>query len=227
MLHWPNRLSKLLILPVLALMLVSCGQESSGGGEQLTYKDVKSMVIDILGSAEGQEAIAKGSMAKYGASSLHMQSLTPQDQEQVRIAVKDVLTSPEYDKVLQGIMTDPKFAGEFAKTISKENKQLHKDLLKDPGYQKEMITILQSPEMQKIFVQSTKMPEYRQLMMNAVQEAIQNPLFKLEIMKMLQTVVKEELNPDKKKQAGGEGGNQDGENSSDGSGGGEGESSEQ
>jgi spore germination protein D len=165
-------------------------------------------------------------MAKYGASSLHMQSLTPQDQEQVRIAVKDVLTSPEYDKVLQGIMTDPKFAGEFAKTISKENKQLHKDLLKDPGYQKEIITILQSPEMQKIFVQSTKMPEYRQLMMNAVQEAIQNPLFKLEIMKMLQTVVKEELNPDKKKQAGGEGGNQDGENSSDG-GGGEGESSEQ
>lgn len=203
----------------LAVTLTSCGAEtSSGGGQQMSYKDVKSMVIDILGSSEAQEALDKASTAKYGVSSLHMQALTPADQEQVRTAVKDVLTSPEYDKILRGIMTDPKFAGEFAKAVSKDNKQLQKDLMKDPSYQKEMINVLKSKDMQTVMFEAMKTTEYRTQMMSAVQEAVQNPVFKLEIMKMLQSVVKDQLNPTKTSQAGGgEGGGGDS-----GGGGGEG-----
>ncbi|CAM3973127.1 spore germination lipoprotein GerD [Cohnella lubricantis] len=189
----------------LAVTLTSCGAEtSSSGGEQMSYKDVKSMVIDILGSSEAQEALDKASSAKYGATSLHMQALTPADQEQVRTAVKDVLTSPEYDKILRGIMTDPKFAGEFAKAVSKDNKQLQKDLMKDPTYQKELIGVLKSKDMQTVMFEAMKSTEYRTQMMSAVQEAVQNPIFKLEIMKMLESVVKEQLSPTKTVQSGGE-----------------------
>ncbi|MBB6636456.1 spore germination lipoprotein GerD [Cohnella thailandensis] len=206
----------------IVISLSGCGPEtSSGGGEQMSYKDVKSMVIDILGSSEAQEALQKASTAKYGASGLHMQSLTPQDQEEVRTAVKDVLTSPEYDKILQGIMTDTKFAGEFAKAVSKDNKQLQKDLLKDPAYQKELTNILKGKEMQTVMFEAMKSTEYRTQMMSAVQEAVQNPIFKLELMKILQDVVKQELNPQTKDQAK-KGGDSGGEGGGDSGGGGEG-----
>jgi len=205
--HFGYRLLPLWALVGFSGLLASCGAESSGGNEQMSYKDVKSMVIDILGSSEAQAALEKASTAKYGMSSLHMQGLTPADQEQVRLAVKDVLTSPEYDKVLENIMTDPKFAGEFAKAVSKNNKQIHKDLLKDPSYQKELTNIFKSKEMQSVMFEAMKTSEYRTQMMSAVQEAVQNPIFKLEIMKMLQSVVKEELNP-LKKQPSSEGGEQ-------------------
>ncbi|WP_123042099.1 spore germination lipoprotein GerD [Cohnella candidum] len=191
----------------LMLVLASCGQESSdSGGGQMSYKEVKSMVIDILGSEEAQKAIVKASSSTAeGGSTLLMKGMTAQDHEQVKLAVKDVLTSPDYSRVIETIMKDPKFAGEFAKAVSKDNKQIHKDLMKDPGYQKDMIDMLKNPEAQRVLSDSMKTTEFRKQMMAGVTEAIQNPLFKLEIMKMLQTVVKDELTP---KEASSQGGQQ-------------------
>jgi spore germination protein D len=104
--------------------LVSCGQESGSSSNQVSYKEVKTMVIDILGSQEAQQALQKASETQLGGSTLHMKGMTVQDQQQIRLAVKDVLISPDYDKILEGIMKDPKFAGEFAKAVSKDNIQI-------------------------------------------------------------------------------------------------------
>ena len=128
-----------------------------------------------------------------------MKSMTPSDQAQVRIAVKDVLTSPESSTILEKIMKDPKFAGEFAKAVSKDNKQIHKDLMKDPSYQQELVDMFKTPEMLKILTDSMKTTDVRKLIMSSVTESMENPLFKLEIMKLLQSVVKEELTPDTEK----------------------------
>lgn len=197
-----SRLFCTITLTVMAFGLVSCGPESgSSSGSQMSYKDVKSMVIDILGSEEAQQALEKASTAQYGESTLQMKSMTPQDQEQVRITVKDVLTSPEYSTVLQRIMKDPKFAGEFAKAVSKDNKQIHKDLMKDPTYQKELVDMFKTPEMLKVLSDSMKTSDVRKLIMSSVTESMQNPLFKLEIMKLLQSVVKEELTTESEKKA--------------------------
>ncbi|WP_186438528.1 spore germination lipoprotein GerD [Cohnella terricola] len=193
-----------------SLLLSSCGQESGGSsGGQMSYKDVKSMVIDILGSEEAQKAMEKASNAQYGESTLQMKSMTPSDQAQVRLAVKDVLTAPEYSSVLQKIMSDPKFAGEFAKAVSKDNKQIHKDLMKDPAYQKELVDVFKTPELTKVITDSLKNPDVRKVIMNSVTEQMQNPIFKLEIMKLLQSAVKEELTP--KSEKGGKGGEGEGE----------------
>jgi spore germination protein D len=180
----------------IALLVVSCGTGSSGGsGGQVSYKEVKSMVIDILGSQEAQVAMEKASTAQHGVSTLQTKSMTPSDQAQVRIAVKDVLTAPEYSQVLETIMKNPKFAGEFAKAVSKDNKQIHKDLMKDPSYQKDLVDMFKTPEMNKIFTDSMKTSDVRKVIMSSVTESMNNPLFKLEIMKLLQTVVKDELTP--------------------------------
>ncbi|WP_152619388.1 spore germination lipoprotein GerD [Cohnella kolymensis] len=176
----------------MSLTLVSCSPQSGGdGGGELSYKEVKSMVIDILGSEDGQKAVEKATSS--GETTLRAQSMNPQDQLRIRMAVKDVLTSPEYSSILSGIMTDPKFAGEFAKAVSKDNKQIHKDLMKDPSYQKDMTDMFKGPEMQKILSDSIKTMSVRTVINNSVNESIQNPLFKLEMMKMLQAAVKEEL----------------------------------
>ncbi|MFC5528054.1 spore germination lipoprotein GerD [Cohnella yongneupensis] len=213
-----TRLLRLCVVFAMMSALAACGPESgSSGGNQVSYKEVKSMVIDILGSEEAQKALEKASTAQYGESTLQMKSMTPSDQEQVRIAVKDVLTSPAYSTVIEKLMTDPKFAGEFAKAVSKDNKQIHKDLMKDPGYQKELVDMFKTPEMLKIMTDSMKTPDVRKLVNSSVTEAMQNPLFKLEIMKLLQVVVKEELTPkpDKKEK----GGDQSSPSSSDSGGG--------
>jgi spore germination protein D len=203
----------------MALLLVSCGPETSSSN-QMSYKEVKSMVIDILGSEEAQKALEKASTAQYGDSTLNMKSMSVQDQAHLRTTVKDVLTSPDYSTVLEKIMKDPKFAGEFAKAVSKDNKQIHKDLMKDPSYQKDLQDMFKSPEMQKILTDSMKTADVRKVIMGSVKDSIDNPIFKLEIMKLLQSVVKEELTSETDKKgkkdgqsggdSGGDGGGEDG-----------------
>jgi spore germination protein D len=68
--------------------------------------------------------------------------------------------------------------------------------------------MLKNPEAQRVLTDSMKTPEFRKQMMAGVSEAIQNPLFKLEIMKMLQTVVRDELTPKEQQQQGQGGGGQ-------------------
>lgn len=108
-------------------------------------------------------------------------------------------------------MTDPQFAGDFAKAINKESKELHLQLIKDPTYQKSVGEIMKSPEMMKMFLDLTKTPDYRKQSMTIMQEAMQNPLFRMEVLTLLKSVVQDELQPKvEKKDAGkGEGGGEE------------------
>ncbi|MEW9107033.1 spore germination lipoprotein GerD, partial [Paenibacillus sp.] len=181
----------------------------------LDYKEVKTMVVDILKTEEAQKAIQSGPSGG-GGGGMQAQSLTMQQQEQLRTAVKDTLVSPEYEKVLDKVMKDPKFAGEFAKAVSKENKQILKALMKDPEYQKDFGDIVKSPDMMKSYLDMVKTPEYRKQLQTVMKDAMNSPLFKLEVMDLLGKVVKEELQPKEKgkegqkkggeKQGGGESG---------------------
>ncbi|MNP13957.1 Spore germination protein GerD precursor [compost metagenome] len=148
--------------------------------------------------------------------------MTPQSSDQVRIAVKDTITSPEYKKEIEKIMTDPQFAGDFAKAISSQSKQLHLDLIKDPTYQKSINDMLKSPEIMKMFLDLTKTTDFRKQSMTVMQESMQSPIFKMEVMELLKTVVQEQLEPKLEKSGGaggGEGGGKSGQSSSQGEGG--------
>ncbi|MFD0716698.1 spore germination lipoprotein GerD [Paenibacillus sp. GCM10027626] len=217
-----------LTLAMLMLLLSSCGSESSGSSTAtLSYKDMKSMVIDILKTEDAQKALQESQQSGGGGLSSRMMSV--QDKEQVRMAVKETLISPDYHKVIEKLMTDPRFAGEFAKAVTKENKQLHKDLMKDPTYQQDLIKVMKNPEMDKMILDVLGSTQYRKQISTVMQEAMQSPIYRLEILDLLKKAVKEELQPkpdekvSKKKEGGGEGGQQ-GEKKS-GEGEGEGESS--
>ncbi|WP_165822714.1 spore germination lipoprotein GerD [Paenibacillus montanisoli] len=215
-------------LIVLTFILSSCGSApTSTASEPISYKDMKSMVIDILKTEDAQKALQESATASLGGSGSGIKLLSVQDQEQVRLAVKETLVSPEYDKVIQKLMTDPRFAGEFSKAVNKQNKQIHKDLLKDPTYQKDLIQVMKSPEMDKMILEVLQSTQYRKQVMTIMQESMQSPLFRLEILDLLKKAVNEELKPKpdekvQKQKSGGEGEGQ-GEGEGEGDGGGEGE----
>lgn len=216
----------------LSVMLAGCGSDQSSSPPQGSYKEMKTMVVDILKSDEGKKAVEEaltgqsssggggdggseeGGSSGGGSGTVGMKMLMPmQSSEQIRIAVKDTITAPEYQKEFEKIMTDPQFAGEFAKAINGQSKQLHMQLIKDPTYQKSIGDIMKSPEVSKMFMDMTKTPEYRKQTMTVMQEVMQNPLFRMEVLTLLKKVVQEELQPKTESgggQKGQESGGQDG-----------------
>lgn len=204
--------SALLLLP----LLIACGSGggSSEGSSSQGYKDTKTMVLDILKSEDGKKAISEASksgdqsaagmlQAQSAKNGGKMQMLSSQDAQQLQVMVKDVLTSDGSDKMLKAMMTDPKFAGDFAKALQKENKQLQKDLMKDPEYQKQMLDLMKNPDFEKTLMDTMKGAQYRQQVMTVMQEALQSPLYRLELMNLLKKVMEEESQPKGKAGGGG------------------------
>ena len=232
----------LCFLCAFTLPLAACGSEQSSSSSQGgSYKETKSMVIDILKTDDGKKAIYEalstpqsnsgegeggggeggsgggeedqggGKGGGQGGGTMGVKMLLPSNtSNEVRMAVKETITSPEYKKEFEKIMTDPQFAGDFAKAINSQSKDLHLQLIKDPTYQRAVSEMMKSPEVMKIFLDLTKTPDYRKQSMTVMQEAMQSPLFRMEVLELLKTVVQEQLQPKvekepkKEEQGGGE-----------------------
>jgi spore germination protein D len=177
------------------ISLTSCGSDNSssqGQGQGQGYKDTKTMVIDVLKTTEGQKAIME---AGKGSQDKSIKLLATGEGQQIQLAIKEILTDDTGKKMLEKTMTDPRFAGKFAEAIQSNIKLIHKDLIKDPQYQKSMIEMMNNPEFQKIITTTMKNTVYRQQMMSVIQESLQNPLFKMQLMEMLKKVVEEGVTP--------------------------------
>ncbi|CAK4823494.1 unnamed protein product [Aphanomyces euteiches] len=150
------------------------------------------MVIDVLKTSEGQKAIMD---AGKESSDKSIKLLATGEGQQIQIAVKEILTQDTGKKMLEKTMTDPKFAGQFAEAIQGNIKQIQLDLMKDPQYQKTMLEVMNNPEFQKIITTTMKNTVYRQQIMNVIQESMQSPLFKMQLMELFKKVVEEGVTP--------------------------------
>jgi spore germination protein D len=178
------------LLPI--LMLISCGSEQQPVQQQ-SYKDTKTMVLDVLKTEEAEKAIL-ASAAKNQDKTIKL--LSTGEGQQIQMAVKELLTTENHGvKMLEATMTDPKFAGAFAKAAQSNLKQIEKDLLKDPEYQKSLFEAFNNPDFQKIILETMKSQKYRQQMLEVVRESLQSPLFKAELITMFQKAVAEEMKP--------------------------------
>lgn len=191
---------RLLMVPALlaAFLLTSCGSEKQSQSSQ-SYKDTKSIVLDILKTEEAEKAIQTASKKNQDKT---VQLLSTGEGQQIQVAVKDVLTKEENGaKLLQQTMNDPKFAGDFAKATQSNMKQLQKDLLKDPEYQKAVIELMDNPDYQQLVIQAMKSQKYRQQTMDIVKETLQSPLFKAELIQLFEKAIQEEMKPGKAEQS--------------------------
>jgi spore germination protein D len=203
-----TRLRKLQVLPAisLAFLLASCGTDNSSQGQSQanTYKEQKTMILDILKSDDGKKAISAANRSimngDVGANSVAGQSqiklLSANESLQLQMAVKDVLTAKENNMFLTDMMKDPKFAGDFATAIQKETKQMFKELLKDPTYQKSLIDVMKNPDYEKMVLDVMKTAPYRQQMMTVMEESIQSPLFRAQMVELLKSAIAQQSKPD-------------------------------
>lgn len=198
--RWIRFLNAVLIVG----FLTACGSDtqasSTGGGN--TYKDTKSMVLDILKTEDGRKAIQQATIHENSK----LQLLSAGDTQQLQLAVKDVLVDTENNQFLQKMISDPKFAGQFAKAIQKDTKQLQKDLLKDPEYQKAMMDAMKSPDFETMLLDTMKGNAYRTQTKAVIQESLQSPIFRLEMMELMKKVLQEESMPKQQGQQGKGGG---------------------
>lgn len=190
------------------LLLTSCAMGGGGGGGEssgMTYKDMKSMVIDILKTEDAQKALQESMSSQSGFTAQSSTMITMQDQEQIRMAVKDVLLSPDYDKVIQSLMTDPKFAGEFAKAVNEKNKDIHIELIKDAEYQEGLVEAFGSEDLQKVILKVVKGSDYRKELMSLMQDSLNNPIFRMQLLELMKKAVADELSVKPQDQSGGGG----------------------
>lgn len=175
---------------ICALLLAGCGMGANGqNGSVQNYKDVKSMVIDILKTEEAQKAMLEA--MRDGTAVGGVQILSTQQDHQVQLAVKEIMTDPHYSKNLRNMMLEPKFAGEFAKSISKENKQLHKELMKDPEYQTMLLEVMKNPEFEKLVLDVMKGKAFRQQTMTVIQDSLNNPIFKAQLLDLMTKAIED------------------------------------
>ncbi|WP_128896399.1 spore germination lipoprotein GerD [Longirhabdus pacifica] len=187
------------------LMLSGCNNNENQS--MSSYKEMKSLVVDILKTEDGKKAIEEVTkeMENGKKDGQIMKMLTSENGQQIQFAVNEVLTSDSYQKTLQSLIKEPKFIGEFAKAIKNENKDIQKELLKDPDYQKLMLTVMQDQEYEKLLIDVMKGKQYRQQTMTIMEESLQSPLFRLQLMEIMKAVMKEESEPkSQQKEDGGE-----------------------
>ena len=84
---------------------------------------------------------------------------------------------------------------ENLQAVNKQNKQIHKDLLKDPTYQKDLIQAMKNPEMDKMILGCAAKQPIPQTGITIMQESMQSPLLRMEILDLMKKAVQEELKP--------------------------------
>lgn len=197
-------------------------QGGGGGGAEETeasanYNETKSMVLDILHTKEGMDALKD-----IVRDPTFKQSLAIEETD-VQLAMVKALTDGSAHMTLQEQMRNPKFATALAKSFKKDNEKILKELMRDPEYQEMMLTLLKSPEFSKNLYDLMKTPDYRKQTMAIMTQSLQNPEFRLMFMELIKEAIAQgasERTPNEKKQKGQEegGGGEEGKKKEEGGG---------
>ncbi|MED0679218.1 spore germination lipoprotein GerD [Aneurinibacillus thermoaerophilus] len=168
-----------------AVLVTGCsGGQQKEKSASSDYKETKQMVIDILKTKEGQKAIHEAMNERSSTQSV--QRAGQGGGEEMKIQAHEM-------------MQDPKFAVSMAKAMQEQNKKLLKDLMKEPEYQKMMLDIMKDPEYQKLVLETMKSPAYRQQTMSVMKDALQSPMFRLEMIQLAQKAQEQMIKPEQGK----------------------------
>ncbi|MDY0394969.1 spore germination lipoprotein GerD [Virgibacillus halophilus] len=161
---------------IFAGTLSACSGTNSAAKEA-DYDTTKKMVVDILQTDEGKKAVTELVADEKMKKHLVM------DSDTVKNAINNAMSSEQSKKVWEQLFEDPQFVANYAKSMDKPMKQMMKDLMKDPDFQKRMLELLQNPEMNKEMLQVMKSQKFRSHLKETVQETLESPLFQEKIQK--------------------------------------------
>ncbi|TSB44825.1 spore germination lipoprotein GerD [Alkalicoccobacillus porphyridii] len=181
----------------IALLLTGCANNDTSNHSNTSYDGTKKMMVDMLKTDEGKEAIHELMTEE------DMREEFVMDTDMVKATIEQTLTSEKGKAYWQEIMKDPQFAKTFAESMQQENEKMLKTLMKDPEYQGMLIDVLKDPEMEKAALELMKTKEYREQLNNVMKENFESPYFQEKLNEMLKKVAEESNKSDSGKDEGG------------------------
>nr|WP_255245287.1 spore germination lipoprotein GerD [Evansella sp. LMS18] len=199
---------------ILMIFATGCAAAEGQSNSQPDYENTKKMMVDMLKTDEGKQAI------KEALEDEEIKGALVMEQDFVRDTVTSTLTSDAGKEYWTTVMKDPEFAKSFAESIQQENEKIIKNLMKDPEYQGMMITILQDPEMEEEYLELMQSKAYRQQVMTVMTEAFESPYFISRLNEIMGKVAEEQMKKkEEEKETQSEGGESGGGSGSGGGGG--------
>lgn len=154
---------------------------------QPDYQSTKKMMVDMLKTDEGKQAI------KEVLEDDEVKQAVIMEQDYVTETIRTTLTSDAGKEYWQSLMQDPEFAKAFAESMQQENERVMKSLMKDPEYQGMMISVLKDPEMEEEYLELMQSKAYRQQVMNVMEEAFQSPYFVAKLNEIMANVAEKQM----------------------------------
>lgn len=159
-------------------ILSSCNAGDSQAKE-LDYEQTKKMVVDILKTDEGKKAVQELMTDEKMKQQLIM------DADIVKQSITEVITSEQGIDMWKKLFDDGEFVKKYTEALDGEQKQLFKGLMYDAEFQKQMLELLQNPEIAEQNLSLLKSQQFRAHLEETITETLESPLYKAKIEEIL------------------------------------------
>ncbi|MFX3619293.1 MAG: spore germination lipoprotein GerD [Sporolactobacillus sp.] len=178
-----RRITLLILLFPILLIIAGCGGNDSA---HPSYQENKKMVLDMLKTDDGKKTI------KELLEDKEMKTAIIFDEPAIKNTIFETFKSEQGKKLWTDLFKDPDFSEKLAQSMQKENENLLKRMMKDPGYQGMMMDVLKAPELQQQYLTLLRTKPFREQVQKDMQEMVASPLFKKELMDTISTTLKKQ-----------------------------------
>lgn len=180
------------------LFLFTGCADQSGAKQELDYDETKRMVIDILQTDDGKKALRDIFQEKKMKQQLVLES------DVVESALMKSLVSEEGMKMWEKWFDDPEFVEIYMKATKDQQKKLFQSLIHDASFQKDLIQLMQDPELTKQTLHLLKSQQFKSHLEETIQDTLNTPLFRAKLEKvLLEAADKKKQEEEKKEEEGG------------------------
>lgn len=179
---------RIVLYPLLfaaCLFLAACSDQPAAR-QDASYDETKKMVVDILQTDEGKKALSDVITDDKVKAQLVM------DSDDTKKTIADTLTSDKGKEMWATLFKDPDFRAGFAESMEAEQTKLIKALMHDPDYQKQMLELLQNPEIKELNLQTLKGEKFRSHLQETIQQTMQTPAFQKQMHDLLLEAVQKQ-----------------------------------
>lgn len=165
------------------------------------------MVVDILQTDDGKKALEEIMADEKMRQHLIIQS------DIVKETINEVLISEKGAEMWGKLFKDPTFVQDFAKSMEDSHEELLKSLMNDADFQKQMIEILQNPEINEQMLTLMKSQQFRAHLQETIQQTLETPLFQAQMAEILLKAAEKQQQGEQQKSEGQQDGGQEGSDS--------------
>lgn len=180
-----NRIIFIIIVGISIMFISACNGEDSSGNEA-DYEETKKMVVDILQTDDGKQAIIEIISDDDIKKELAIES------DIVKESINEKLVSEEGTEMWKNLFEDPSFVETFASSMEEEQQELMKKLMNNSDYQEQMLELLQNPEIDEQMLRVLKGQEFRSHLEKTIQQTLETPTFQAKIQEILLKAAEEQ-----------------------------------